>query len=118
MPTPHGPIYSTCVLRLHIDWQLILQNSLSYYWAFNLLCDFFFSIAFRATPVAYGVSRLAVESELQMPAHTTATATAMWDLSHICNLHHSSWQRWILNPLIEVRDRARNLMVPSQIRFH
>ena len=33
-------------------------------------------------------SRLGVESELQLPAY--ATATAMPDLSYICDLHHSS----------------------------
>ena len=48
------------------------------------------------------VPRLGVESELQLPAYTTATAT--WDLSHNWNLHHSSWQRWIPDPLSEVRD--------------
>ena len=32
------------------------------------------------------VLRLEVKSELQMPAY--ATATAMWDLSQVCNLHH------------------------------
>ena len=36
------------------------------------------------------VPRLGVELELQLPAHTTATAA--WDPSHICDLHHSSWQ--------------------------
>ena len=46
-----------------------------------------------------------------------ATATAMWDPRHICDLHHSSWQCQILNPLIEARDQTRNLVVPSQIRF-
>ena len=35
---------------------------------------------------------------------------------HICNLHHSSWQCWIINPLSKGKDRTRNLMVPSQIR--
>ena len=34
------------------------------------------------------VPRLGVESELQLPAY--ATATAMPDLSYICDLHHSS----------------------------
>ena len=67
------------------------------------------------------VPRLGVKSELQLPAYSTATATATatatWDLSHICDLHHSSWQCWILNPLSRARDRIRNLMVPSQIRF-
>ena len=48
------------------------------------------------------VPRLGVELELLLPAYTTATAT--WDLSHICNLHHSSQQHRILNPLSRARD--------------
>ena len=48
------------------------------------------------------VPRLGVQSELQPPAYTTATATQ--DLSHVCDLHHSSRQCWILNPLNEARD--------------
>ena len=59
------------------------------------------------------VPRLAFELELQMLAYTTATATQ--DLSHICNLHHSSQQCQILNPLSEARDQTRILMDPSQI---
>jgi len=47
------------------------------------------------------VPRLRVESELQLPAYTTATATQ--DSSHICSLHHSSQQRQILNPLSKAR---------------
>ena len=47
------------------------------------------------------VPRLGVESQLQLPASTTATAVP--DLSHICDLHHSSWQCWILNPLSKAR---------------
>ena len=46
--------------------------------------------------------RLGVKLELQLLAYTTATA--MPDLSHVCDLHHSSWQHWILNPLSEARD--------------
>ena len=46
--------------------------------------------------------RLGVESELLLPAYTTATATR--DPSHMCNLPHSSWQRQILNPPSKVRD--------------
>ena len=61
------------------------------------------------------VPRLGVQSGLQLPAYTTATA--MQDSNHICGLHHSHWQRQILNPLSEARDGARNLMVPSWIRF-
>ena len=49
------------------------------------------------------VLRLGVESELLLPAYTTATA--MWDLSRVCDLHHSSQQRWIRYPLGKARDR-------------
>ena len=35
------------------------------------------------------------------------------DSSCICDLHHSSWQGHILNPLSEARDGTRNLMLPS-----
>ena len=48
------------------------------------------------------VPRLGVQSELQLPAYTTATA--MWDLSCVCSLYHSSWQPWILKPLSKARD--------------
>ena len=62
------------------------------------------------------VPRLGVKSELlQLPAYTTATTTL--DPSHVCDLHHSSWQRWIPNPVIEARDRTCILMDASQIHF-
>ena len=54
------------------------------------------------------VPRLGVESELQPPASATATTT--WDPSCIWNLHHSSWQRQITNPLSEARDQTHILM--------
>ena len=60
------------------------------------------------------VPGLGVQSELQLRDYTTTTGT--WDPSCVCDLHHSSWQRWILNPLSEARDRTRNLMVPGRIR--
>ena len=59
--------------------------------------------------------RLRVKLELQLLAYGTATETR--DLSRICDLLHSSWQCPILNPLSKARDRTRNLMVPSWIRF-
>ena len=62
------------------------------------------------------VPRLRVKWELQLPAYTTATATQ--DPSRIRDLHHSSRQHQILNPLSKARDRTCNLMVPSQICFH
>ena len=64
--------------------------------------DFFFFLLFGAASMAYGNSQARVESELQWPAY--ATATAMLDLSHICDLHCSSRQYQILSPLSEARD--------------
>ena len=61
------------------------------------------------------IPRLGIESELQLPAYVTATA--MQDLSHVCDLHHGSQQCQILNPLREARDRAYNLIVTSWICF-
>ena len=57
------------------------------------------------------VSELGVESELQLPA--TATAAAVPDPSHICNVHRSSQQRQILDPLNEARDQTCILMDTS-----
>ena len=54
------------------------------------------------------VPRIGVKSELQLLAYTTATAT--WDLSCVCNLHYSSRQSWILNPLSEAKDGTIILM--------
>ena len=86
--------------------KLILKNALTFF-------KFFF---LGRHPWHMEVSRLGVESELQLPADTRATA--MQDLSRVFDLHHSPWQHQILNPLREARDRTRNLMVPSQIRFY
>ena len=55
--------------------------------------SFFF---FRTTPAAYGGA--------QARGQVGAAAAG---------LHHSSWQRQILNPLREARDRTCNLMAPS-----
>ena len=47
-----------------------------------------------------------------------ATATGMPDPSCVFNLHHSSRQRWILNPLSKAQNPTCILMDASQIRFH
>ena len=54
------------------------------------------------------VPKAEVKSELQLPACITATASL--DPSHVCDLHHSLWQRQILNPLSEARDGTHILM--------
>ena len=61
------------------------------------------------------VPRLGFELELQLPAYTTATATQ--DLSRTFDLHPSSWQHRILNPLTEARDRTHNLVDTSQVCY-
>ena len=61
------------------------------------------------------VPRLGVISELELLAYATTLATP--NPSHICDLHHSSQQCQILNPLSEARDRTLILMGPSQIGY-
>lgn len=57
------------------------------------------------------VPRLGVKSELQLQAYPTATS----DLSHDCNLHHSTRQCQILIPLSGARDRTHILV--DVVRF-
>ena len=57
------------------------------------------------------VPRLGVGSELQLPAYTTATATR--DPRCVCDLHGSSRQRQILNPLSEAGDQTLIVMDTS-----
>ena len=77
--------------------------------------EFFFNVFWWGPHLWHvEVPGLGVQSELQPPAYTTATA--MWDPSRVCDLHHSSGQCKILNPLSEARDQTRNLMVTSRVR--
>ena len=62
------------------------------------------------------VPRLGVELELRLPAHATATATR--DPSCVSDLHRSSRQCRILNPLSEARARTRVLMETTQVPYH
>ena len=61
------------------------------------------------------VSRQGVVLELQLPAYTTATTTS--NLSHVWDLHHSSQQCCILNPLSEARDWNCVLIDTSQVHY-
>ena len=62
------------------------------------------------------VPRLGVELGLYLLAYATAIATR--DPSHICNPHHSSWQRWTPNSLNEARVRICILTDTSQLCYH
>ena len=66
--------------------------------------------------MAHGGSKARVSLELQQPAYTTATATP--DASCVCNLHHSSQQRRILNPLNKARDPTHIFTDTSWVRYH
>ena len=56
-----------------------------------------------------------LESELQLLAYATATATQ--DPSCIWDLHHSLQQCQILNPLSEARDQASILINTSRVLY-
>ena len=76
----------------------------------------FYFLLFRAALMAYGGSQArdpngAVAAGLH---HSHRNAGSQL----VCDLHHNSQQCWILNPPREARDPTRNLMVPSQTRFH
>ena len=58
------------------------------------------------------VPRLGVELRTTVGLHHS---TATPGPSYIFDLHHSSGQRWILNPLSEARDRTCSLIDTSQI---
>ena len=77
--------------------------------------SFFFFVFLGPHPQHMEVPRPEVESELQLPA--CPTATAMPDRSRICDLHRSSRQCRILNPLSEGRDPTCVLMDTSRICF-
>ena len=58
------------------------------------------------------VPRLGVELELHLPAY--ATVTEMPDPSHVCDPHHSSQPRQILNPLSEASLRIVGRFLSSE----
>ena len=72
---------STLRAFAYVRYQLICAIVERVFW--------FFRAAF-----AYEISRLGIELELQLPAYTTATT--MPGRSHICDLHRSAQQHWIL----------------------
>ena len=55
----------------------------------SLIPPFLLAFFLLSSPVAFEVPRQGVKSELQLLTYNTATA--MLDLSHICDLHHSLW---------------------------
>ena len=84
--------------------------SLSFFNHWNLI---YFIILFLGPYLQHlEIPRLGVELELQLPAHSTARATQ--NPSRFCDLHNSSWQRRIPNPMREARDQTCILMAVSR----
>ena len=81
----------------------ILRPILFYF----IFCFFVFSLLWPH-PQHMEVPRPGVESELQLPAYTIATATL--DPNLIFNLHRSLQQPQVLNPLSEARDQTHLLI--------
>ena len=78
------------------------------------LVSFSFSFFFSsAAPAAYGSSQS--RGLIGVVATGLHHSHSNWDLSRICDLHHSSRQCWILNPLSKVRDWTCNLVIPGRI---
>ena len=76
----------------------------------------FFSCLLGLNPRHMEVLRSGVKSELPLLAYPTATATQ--DLIWACNIHHSSLQCQIADPLNQDRDWTHILMDTIRICFH
>ena len=104
------------LLGMNIDYSL---NGCSGFVLFLFVVFWGFIFCFLGPhPRHMEVPRLGVESELQLPACATATATAMQDPSRVYELHHNSQQCQITDPLSEARDGTHILMDTSWIHFH
>ena len=93
--------------------QKLLVPSFLFSFFLSFFFFFFFFVVLGPHSLLMEVPRLGVALELQLLVYATATATL--DMSCVCNLHDRSQQRWILNPLSEVRDQTRILMDTSRI---
>ena len=79
------------------------------------ICKMNFFFFLGPHPRHMEVPRQEFELELQRLAYITATAT--WDPSHICTLHHSSRQCQIPDPMIEARDQTHIFTVMRWIHL-
>ena len=53
---------------------------------------------------------------LYLLSYSAATATR--DVSHLCDLQHTSWQCRIHNPVSKARDRTQVFVDTSRVRYH
>ena len=81
------------------------KSSVVYFTAsgiFIFVCVCFGGVLFRATLSACGSSQ--ATGQIEAAAAGLHTATPKQDLNHVCDLHQSSQQSRILQPLSQVRD--------------
>ena len=79
------------------------QKKIFYLFIYSFIDSFIHSFAFLGLKSWHvEVPRPGVELDLQLL--TYSAATAIWDLSCVCDLPHSSWQCQILNLLSEASD--------------
>ena len=106
----------TIIFNISLDYRIITFSFVLFFCLFLFFVFWLFFFCFLGPYLQHmEAPSLGVKSELQLPAYTTATAR--WNLSCICDLHHSSWQHWIPDPLREARDRTCILVDTSQICF-
>ena len=91
--------FSDYLMQNSIPLLLLCSSSPLFVFLHSTFFPFFFCFLGPHT-AAYGRPR--VESEPHLPAYATAPATP--HLSRINDLHRSSRQSWILNPLSKARD--------------
>ena len=98
------------------SWKLCGVISLAVCSLFLSLSLFFFGLL-RATPATCRIWRFQATGQISTSAAGLHQSPATQDPSRAYNLHHSSGQGRILNPLIEARDGTWVLIAASQIRF-
>ena len=78
----------------------------------NFFCFLFLSFQDHT----HGIWKILGQGSNQSYSHQPIPQPQL-DLSCVCDLHHRSWQCWIVNPLSEARDQTRILMDTSQVQF-
>ena len=91
---------------------MMCQNAISHHYALI----FYLKKIFRADPVAHGGSQ--VRGLIGATGANLYHSHSNVGSSCVCDLHHSLWQHWILNPLSEARDRTHILMDVNWVCFH
>jgi len=92
-----------------------LPGSILFYYYYYYYYYYYF-LLFRATPKAFGDSQ--AKGPLRAVVARLYHSHSNVGSEPVCNLHHSSQQHQILNPLSKARDRTCILMDTSRVRYH